>query len=128
MKKSVVVLIHIGFWLCYFLLIFIILAVFYRSSSHLVDQTARIENALKSLSLFAIFPSFITFYLYYFLLFPKYLQQRELLLSIIYGLLISLGVATVGYILIRYFIEKGHMIDMDKGGNCLLYTSPSPRD
>jgi two-component system, LytTR family, sensor kinase len=109
-------MIHIGFWLCYFMLIFIILAVFYRSSSHLVDQTARIENALKSLFLFAIFPSFTTFYLYYLLLFPKYLQQREFLLSIIYGLLISLGVATVGYILIRYFIETGRMIDMDKGG------------
>lgn len=116
MKKSIVVLIHIGFWLCYFMLIFIILAVFYRSSSHLVDQTSRIENALKSLSLFAIFPSFITFYLYYFLLFPKYLQQKKLFLSIIYGILISTIVAIVGYILIRYFIETGRMNDMDKGG------------
>jgi sensor histidine kinase YesM len=116
MKKSIVVLIHIGFWLCYFLLITIILAVFYRSSSHLVDQTARIENALKSLLLFATFPSFITFYFYYFLLFPKYLQQKKFFLSIIYGLLISLGVASVGYILIRYFIETGRMADMDKGG------------
>ena len=116
MKKSIVVLIHIGFWFCYFLLIFIILAVFYRSSNHLVDQTARIENALKSLSLFAIFPSFITFYLYYLLLFPKYLQQKKFFLSIIYGLLISVGVATVGYILIRFFIETGRMVDMDKGG------------
>lgn len=82
----------------------------------MVDQTSRIENALKSLSLFAIFPSFITFYFYYFLLFPKYLQQKKFFLSIIYGLLISLGVASVGYILIRYFIETGRMIDMDKGG------------
>ena len=116
MKKSIVILIHIGFWVCYFLLIIIILAVFYRSSSHVVDQTARIENALKSLLLFATFPSFITFYMYYFLLFPKYLQQKKFLLSIIYGILISTGVAIVGYILIRYFIETGRITDMDKGG------------
>lgn len=116
MKKSIVILIHIGFWVCYFLLIIIILAVFYRSSSHVVDQTARIVNALKSLLLFATFPSFITFYMYYFLLFPKYLQQKKFLLSIIYGILISTGVAIVGYILIRYFIETGRITDMDKGG------------
>jgi len=116
MKKSIVVLIHIGFWLCYFMLIFIILAVFYRSSSHLVDQTARIENALKSILLFATFPSFISFYFYYLLLFPNYLQQKKFFNSVIYGLLISVGVATIGYILIRYFIETGRMIDMDKDG------------
>jgi len=116
MKKSIVVLIHIGFWVCYLLLIIIILAVFYRSSNHLVDQTARIVNALKSLFLFATFPSFITFYAYYFLLFPKYLQQKKFFLSIVYGILISIGIALVGYILLRYFIETGSITDMDKGG------------
>ena len=81
-----------------------------------MDQTARVENALKSLILFATFPSFITFYLYYFLLFPKYLQQKKFFLSIIYGILISIGVAFIGYILLRYFIETGSITDMDKGG------------
>lgn len=116
MKKSIVILIHIGFWVCYILLILIILAVFYRSSSHLINQTARIINALKSLLLFATFPSFIAFYAYYFLLFPKYLQQKKVLLSIIFGILISTAVATAGYILIRYFIETGSITDMDSGG------------
>lgn len=116
MKKSIVVLIHIGFWVCYLLLIIIILAVFYRSSSHLVNQTARIVNALKTLLLFATFPSIITFYVYYFLLFPKYLQQKKFILSVIYGILISIGVATAGYILLRYFIETGSIADMDNNG------------
>lgn len=116
MKRSIVILIHIGFWICYFLLIAILLAVFYRSSSHSVDQTARIENALKSILLFATFPSFTAFYCYYLLLFPKYLQQKKYFLPVVYGILISVGVATVGYILIRYFIETGRMVDMDKGG------------
>ncbi len=116
MKKSIVVLLHIGFWVCYLLLIAIMLLVFFRSSSHDVDQTARIENALMSIFLFAIFPSFITFYLYYFLVFPKYLKQKKFLLSIIYGLLFSVGAALIAYILIRYSIESGLMKDMDKGG------------
>jgi hypothetical protein len=116
MKKSIVILIHIGFWVCYLLLIIIIIAVFYRSSSHIVNQTARIENALESLLLFATFPSFITFYAYYLLLFPKYLQHKRIALSIIYGILISVGVALLGYILLRYFIETGRIADMDNNG------------
>ncbi|HTF31140.1 MAG TPA: histidine kinase [Flavitalea sp.] len=116
MKKSVVVLLHIGFWICYFILIAIMLAVYYRSSVNVGNQQSRILNALKSLFLFAFIPSFISYWLYYFLLFPKYLQHKRVFLSIIHGLLISTGAALMGYVLIRYSIESGYMIDMDDGG------------
>jgi two-component system, LytTR family, sensor kinase len=116
MKKSIVVLFHIGFWLCYLLLIIIMLLVFYRSSSHVADQTARIVNAFESLFLFAFFPSFITFYACYFRVFPKYLQKKKFLHSFIYVILVSAAASVLGYILIRYFIETGRMTDMDKGG------------
>jgi len=116
MKKSVIVLLHVGFWACYLILIAIILAVYSKSGGSVINQGSRILNAFYSISLFAFVPSFISFYVFYFLLFPKYLQQKKFLLSIIYGLLISVGAAVIGYILIRYFIESGRMIDMDKGG------------
>jgi len=116
MKKSVVILIHIGFWVCYFLLVIIMLAVFYRSSSQSVDQTARIKNAFESILLFAFSPSFITYFGCYFLIFPKYLQQKKTLLAIIYGILISIGASVIVYILMRYMIESGQLMDMDKGG------------
>ena len=92
------------------------LAIFYRSSSLSVDQTARIKNAFESIFLFAFLPSFITFYGCYFLVFPKYLQQKKNLLSIIYGILISIGASILVYILMRYLIESGQLMDMDKGG------------
>ncbi|MFV5703412.1 sensor histidine kinase [Flavobacterium sp. XS2P12] len=116
MKKSIVILLHIGFWLCYLLLIAIMLTVFFRSSSHEVDQTARVLNALKSLSLFAFLPSFITFYGCYLIVFPKYLQQKKFLLSFIFGIMISIGTSIIGYLLMRYLIESGQLIDMDQGG------------
>ncbi|TDE47954.1 sensor histidine kinase, partial [Flavobacterium sp. GT3P67] len=116
MKKSIIILLHIGFWMCYLLLISIMLAVFYRSSSHAVDQTARIVNAFKSLFLFAFFPSSITFYACYFIVFPKYLQQKKFVISIISGIVFSIGAAILAYIIMRYFIESGQLIDMDKGG------------
>lgn len=116
MKKSVVVLLHVGFWACYLILIIIILAVYSKSGASVSNQGLRVMNAFYSISLFALVPSLITFYLYYFLLFPKYLQQKKFLVSITYGLLISIGAAVIGYVLIRYFIESGRISDMDKGG------------
>lgn len=116
MKKSFVILLHTGFWACYFILIAIMLAVYYRSSVNVTNQEFRILNALKSLLLFAFIPSFISYWCYYFVLFPRYLQHKKILLSILHGLLISAGAALVGYILIRYSIESGYMKDMDDGG------------
>ncbi len=116
MKKSIVILLHIGFWLCYLLLIAILLAVFYRSSNTDVDQSARVLNAFKSLFLFAFLPSFWTFYGCYFIVFLKYLQQKKFLLSFIYGLFFSISASILAYIIMRYFIESGQLIDMDNGG------------
>jgi sensor histidine kinase YesM len=116
MKKSIVVLIHSGFWICYFILIAIILGVYYRSSPGLVNQESRIMNALLSLFFFAFIPSVISFYFYYFILFPRYLKQKKFVLSIIYGILISGVAAVLCYIMLRYFIESGYISDMDHGG------------
>lgn len=115
MKKSFIVLLHIGFWACYLLSILIILTVAYRNSD-ISDKELRIVNALKNLFFFALFPSFISFNLFYFYLFPKYIQQKRFLHSIAYGILITAGSGVIGYILHRYFIESGRIIDMDSGG------------
>jgi two-component system, LytTR family, sensor kinase len=116
MRKSIILLLHTAFWLCYLFLIAIMVTVYYRSSSHDSGQALRILNAVKSLFLFAFLPSFITFYSYYFIIFPKYLQQKRYSLSLISGLISSLLASTVAYAILRFLIESGYMIDMDKGG------------
>jgi two-component system, LytTR family, sensor kinase len=116
MRKLFVVLLHIGFWACYLLSILIILIVAYRDSVTISDQESRIVNALKNLFFFAFLPSFISFNLFYSYLFPKYVQQKKFILSIIYGFLITTAAAVIGYILHRYFIESGRIIDLDSGG------------
>jgi two-component system, LytTR family, sensor kinase len=94
------------------------LAVYYRSSVRVygTNQEARILNALKNLLFFAFIPSFISYWSYDLLLFPRYLQHKRVFISIIHGVLISAGAALVGYILIRFSIENGYMIDMDDAG------------
>lgn len=116
MKKSFIVLLHIGFWACFLLSILIILSVAYRNNASISDRELRIVNALKNLFFFAFFPSFISFNLFYFYLFPVYVQQKRFVLSILYGILITTIAAATGYILLRYFIESGRIIDMDSGG------------
>ncbi|HTE01266.1 MAG TPA: histidine kinase [Mucilaginibacter sp.] len=116
MKKSAVVVLHIGFWAVYLGLVLIMIAVYSKSIASGSTQFPRVLNAFNSVCCFVLFPSLITFYSYYFLLFPKYLQQNKIFFSIIYGLLISLGAGISGYVLIRYFIETGRIIDMDQGG------------
>src|SRR5450432_656534 len=113
MRKSFILLLHTGFWVCYFGLIAIMLGVYYRSSSGGGSQAPRVLNALKSLILFAFIPSFISYCAYYFILFPRYVLHKRVFLSIIHGIAISIAAAMIGYILIRYSIESGYMIDMD---------------
>lgn len=114
MKKSVVLLLHLGFWLCYFLLIAIMLGVYYRSNGQAIDHTYRIINAFKNLFFFAVVPSVLSFYLSYLLLFPRYLQGKKYLLSLLNGLLLAAGSALFGYFLLRICIESGWMDDMDR--------------
>lgn len=125
MKKSLVVLLHIGFWLCYWILVAIILAVYYRTNVNAVNQMARIMNALKTILLFAFIPSVISYFSYYFILFPKYLQQKKYLLSVLVGITISAGAALGSYILLRYFIESGMVKDMDQAGKNGRSTAPT---
>ncbi len=116
MKKSFIILLHIGFWACYVALISIMLGVYYRSSLYGSSQDSRIMNAFKTIFFFVLLPSLISYFLYYYRLFPKYLQQKKYFLSLIYGLLISAIASVLGYILLRYFIETGSIRDMDKNG------------
>ncbi len=116
MKKSFIALLHIGFWTCYIILIAIMLLVYYRDNPAVSDPQLRVVNALKNIFLFAFVPSVISFYLFYFILFPKYLQQEKFFLAVVYAILMSAGAALVAYIVHRYLIESGHVMDMDEGG------------
>lgn len=104
MKKSIVASLHIGYWVCFFAMIMVMLGFYFREAENI---DARIENALQMLFFFAIVPSFISFYAFYLLLFPKYIEHKNLLLSTVQGLLISLVAGGVGYFLLaRNFGEN----------------------
>lgn len=101
MKKSLVGLLHVGFWGCYLILIMVMLGMYFREAT---DIDARIGNAFQIIFLFILVPATITFYAFYFLLFPKYIKQDKFIPAIIYGVLISVVAATIGYFFLDTFV------------------------
>jgi ABC-type multidrug transport system fused ATPase/permease subunit len=92
-----------------------VLGVYHQSVLNAGNPEARVMNAFSSILLFAFLPSFITYWMDYLFLFPRYLQQRKIFLAIIFGLLISVAAALTGYVLLRHFIDSGRIVDMDEG-------------
>ncbi|MEY3239506.1 MAG: hypothetical protein RIR11_944 [Bacteroidota bacterium] len=100
MKKSVIPLLHIGFWLCYLVLIMVILGIMFDAQGEVDD--ARVERALITIFYVAILPSALSFYAFYYFLFPQHLRHKSLLLSAFYGSVIAVGSASIGYVLENY--------------------------
>ncbi len=96
MKKPLILLLHIGYWGLYLIVIMILLAFYYKDDPQI---DAKFENVFPIILLFAFLPCFITFYFFYFLIFPKYLQQRKYLLAFIYGILFSYAAAILAYVI-----------------------------
>ena len=94
MKKSVEILVNLGFWFCYFVLIMVTLGMYFRGEAELDE---RIGDAFEVIFIFAVIPSTINFYAFYFFLFPKYILKQKIVPSIGYGLLISLIAACIGF-------------------------------
>ena len=94
MKKSIITFeLNIGFWVSYFALIMVILGALYGSQGDV--EESRIANTFHIIFLFAVVPSAISFYSFYFLIFPRFLQQQKIVITVIFGLLISLGSALI---------------------------------
>lgn len=103
MKKSAIILLHIGFWVCYFILIMVMLGVMFGRDEATADE--KISKAFETIIFFALIPSAISFYGFYYVLFPRFFQQKKYILSALYGILISLCGGLIGYMFL-YMMYK----------------------
>ena len=104
MKKSIVAFLHIGFWICYMLLAMVILASIFGKDPN--PDEKRMENVASIIMFFGIIPSAISFYLFYFFIFPKYIKNSKIGSAILYGILICLGAGIVGFALLTGYTSK----------------------
>lgn len=102
MNKSIVIVLHIGFWVCYIFLWLLILGIYFQGDV----PEERFDHYLKILFGLAIIPAFIGFYACYFWLFPKFLRFKKILLSLLFGSLIALGSALAGMSMLYHTFSK----------------------
>ena len=114
MRKSIIVIFHIGFWLCFFLIMIMILAaVFHRNP---IDY--RIPQFVKSVLIFAALPAFLSFYSFYLILFPRFLKNRRFLTALVYGIS-SIQFCAISTVLLLHLVGGAAW---DRGKSDISYT------
>jgi hypothetical protein len=109
MRKSIVIIIHVSYWICYAILLAFFIYLLGLSQRGSLNH---VEYYLK-LIYFVVFPAFALFYLSYFILFEKYLKKRKILalcISIILGAYLA---TSLGGLLLK--ISLGYNILFDEG-------------
>lgn len=98
MKKSFKALLHIGFWIGYLIIVLIILFAAFQGQD--IDPN---DNAYYFWFAFgiAVVPPVTSFYSHYYYLFPRFLQKRKILLSVLASILICLGSTAAGFLTIN---------------------------
>ena len=98
MKKPFVILIHLGYWSLYLLL----LAVVFAAVTLQLKKTPNIYLLFPLLILY-LAPNLISFYLSYFLLFPKFLFRKKFFALFVFGALACLISALSGSLISTIF-------------------------
>jgi len=105
MKKSVVVLLHLGYWMMYLLLL-ITLAFL---SFQLVQKGEKIVpfDIIPFFIPFAILPGLISFYAFYSFLFSRFFSKRRILMLFSSGIIVSLISGIIGGIILAVIASFG---------------------
>lgn len=96
MKKSIILLLHIGSWFCFIFLLLLLIGIYFQGE--VPDD--KLEYYVQILLGLIFIPSFSAFYGCYFWLFPKYLRYKKIGLSLVFGGLIAIGAASLGMFLL----------------------------
>ena len=108
MKRSIVLFLHIGFWLCYLLLIIVILGVFYGNKENV--SPSQITSTIETIVYFALVPSFISFYAYYHLIFRRYILNKKYVKAVLFSIAISIASGSIGFALL-FLIKDQNCVD-----------------
>ncbi|MFD2587467.1 sensor histidine kinase [Croceitalea marina] len=98
MKKSIVIGLHFGFWFCYLVLTIVLLSLSLKG-----EENSVVDKATVRVIYFAIIPSIISFYSFYFLIFRS-IRKKRFIRAILYAIVTSIGASLVGTALIYIFL------------------------
>lgn len=103
MKKSAILFLHLGVWLCYFIVAMGLMAAFFQGNEN--AEESLMQKAFGIITMFGLIPSVFSFYLYYFFLFPKFFKKKQYFETLVYGLVISAIAGLIGYAMLFNFVS-----------------------
>jgi two-component system, LytTR family, sensor kinase len=108
MKKSVVALLHIGYWLMYLFLVTLLFMALNAGKMHITIKVLSRGLFYSQFGFAAIFPGLIGFYIFYSILFARFLTKKKILQLFLGATAISLiGSIITELILYVTFLGKG---------------------
>lgn len=93
MRKPMIILLHTGYWLLYFLLVTIFLLSMIKVRPHGWEFTRVL--LLSPFTIFSFLPAILGFYSYYTMLFDRWLIRKKLLTCLAFGLLFALTAGVI---------------------------------
>jgi len=111
-KKSVVILLNLGYWVMYLFLLFVffILAVASELATGM-DVKGALWNYFQLMVFLAVAPGVIAFYLGYIFLFNRFLSKRKILMFFL-GLLASTFLASICSLLLMWFLYPVRSLEL----------------
>lgn len=108
MKKSIVILLHIGYWMLYLLLLVFMLLLMRQGTT---DSSFSSAWFVKLYYIFCVVPGLIGFYVSYTQLFPKFLQRKKIISLLLYGALTAIASALIGGVLMSIAVSSEIMFN-----------------
>ena len=106
MKRPVIILLHLGYWLMFLflLLCFFLLSLPMLDNFHKIPLTVVLSRWTYLMIGFAIIPGVISFYIFYHFLFSRFLQKGKILLLCLSGLVVSIVGAVIGGLALSFVL------------------------
>jgi two-component system LytT family sensor kinase len=108
MKKSILIFLHLGFWLCYSLLILLFFGMLVNFNTGGKPPFKAIANLIFGT---CYLPALITFYSFYFILFPKFLLKKKILKLCLYSVLVSVVASFIGTLTMNLIVPGATIRD-----------------
>jgi LytS/YehU family sensor histidine kinase len=108
MKKSIILFLHLGFWLCYSIIVLLFFKIL--GGNPEPDDPPLMSLTHLFVGVFYL-PPIIAFYIFYFVLFPKYLLKKRMLQLCFFGILTCIGAALIGFLVANIIMNHSLAIE-----------------
>lgn len=104
MNRSVITFLHAGYWLLYLLIWTVVMIAIGQSPDVTQEDSLFYLGIIIGIS---IVPAVYSFYLFYYLLFPRFLQKRKIFDAFVSGFLVSLSSFLLAALTLRFTANLG---------------------